>query len=98
MQVVKSGGVTGVLSREGSLVDADFSVDSSAVKDSLDCLAGIAASSQEGGQVCLESEASTAACFALQVCPRVNLAVAIALIQSMLLMLRRLTCPDIEAV
>ena len=70
----------------------------SAVKDSLDCLAGIAASSQEGGQVCLESEASTAACFALQVCPRVNLAVAIALIQSMLLMLRRLTCPDIEAV
>ena len=68
MQVVKSGGVTGVLSWEGSMVDADFSVDNSAVKDSLDCLACVAASSQEGAQVCLESGASQAACSALQVC------------------------------
>ncbi len=67
LQVVRSDGITGVLSRAGSQVSAEPSVDSNAVKDSLDCLAGIAASSQEGSVICLESAAIPAACSALQV-------------------------------
>ena len=70
MQVVKRGGITGSLSREESPVSAEPSVDYNAVKDSLDCLAGIAASSQEGAHVGIESNALSAACSALQVVPR----------------------------
>ena len=67
VQVIKSGGITGVLNLGGATVNAEPSIDSNALKDSLDCLAGSAASSQEGAQICLESGALPAACSALQV-------------------------------
>ena len=66
-QVVKSDGVTTMLTGPDSQIAAEPSIDSSAVKDSLDTLAGIAVSSQEGHIVCLESSAGPAACSALQV-------------------------------
>ena len=67
MQVIKSGGITGTLDGGHASVSAEPYVDSNALKDSLDCLAGIAASSQAGAHVCLESGALPAACSALQV-------------------------------
>ena len=65
--MVKSQGITTVLAGSDSRGAAESSVDSSAVKDSVDTLAGIAASSQEGRMVCLESSAGPAACSTLQV-------------------------------
>ena len=70
-QVVKGDGITAMLTGPDSQIAAEPSIDSSAVKDSMDTLAGIAVSSQEGRTVCLESSAGPAACSALQVhlCP-----------------------------
>lgn len=66
-QVVKGDGITTILTGPDSQIAAEPSINSSAVKDSLDTLAGIAVSSQEGRIVCLESSAGPAACSALQV-------------------------------
>ena len=66
-QVVKSHGITTILTGPDSQLAAEPLIDSSAVKDSLDTLAGVAVSSQEGHIVCLESSAGPAACSALQV-------------------------------
>ena len=61
-----SGGISSILWSEGSEAAGDPSMDGSAVKDSLECLAGVAVSSQEGCIICLESAGVPAACSALQ--------------------------------
>ena len=66
-QLVQNGGVAQLLSQRGSYIQAEPAVDSNAVRDSLECLAGIAAASPEGARACLESEATQAASMVLQV-------------------------------
>ena len=69
LQVVRQGGVSYLVDPEpGLALDRTWqAADQGAVDDALEALLAIAASSEEGRRVCLESGAIAAASFHLQV-------------------------------